>query len=623
MGFSLRYLFLLLLLPTALGDGVNWIDPHYAVTYPYHPRPDLATSARAIISRGRASAKAGPFTITKGDITAPSGTKHDYLSWAPYHWPNCGWCKTRDSTNQRAEDLGDETIEASPDQSSEIDSTTPTTKENTPNEFFIPSSTLATTAVPSLPHVSPPEPLNVEDSELNADGRRPSRTQSASCAPSPTTSMAPSSTWTTCPYVARDGKVNPDRNQLHGLSQLNSFAQATIDNTLAFLLDHDQNLASKAAQFIDVFFLQSSTAMNPRLDWGQTVRGPSQHGSYMGILDFRVLIKVVNAIQILRLSRSPYWSKDRDARMITWAQSYLDWLDSSELGKRPKRSANNHSTFYYGQVAALRILTLDEIGALNAVQTYFGGPFQEQIVSSGEQPFESTRVKPFHYRVFNLEAMVTVAKLGSYLGVDRWRTQTRYKATIKTAIDYLVTLDPGQEEKAAAMPLVACALSVYGDDNKSTYRKYLESFGTRSSEDGKSRTFTYKTKSWWFYEQPDAMKGPQHRRREEQYDALYQITGQDVMSPFVSTRGKSSMPGDETLQLASSDQSDQTEPTAPSHNADSPREGADVIAFHPDRPAPFISTDTVELEEGIYVYWNQISYLYEGSHARRSRWARW
>lgn len=62
MGFSLRYLFLLLLLPTALGDGVNWIDPHYAVTYPYHPRPDLATSARAIISRGRASAKAGPFS---------------------------------------------------------------------------------------------------------------------------------------------------------------------------------------------------------------------------------------------------------------------------------------------------------------------------------------------------------------------------------------------------------------------------------------------------------------------------------------------------------------------------------------------------------------------------------
>ena len=138
--------------------------------------------------------------------------------------------------------------------------------------------------------------------------------------------------------MTRDGKVNPDRNQLYGLSQLNSFAQATIDNTLAFLLDHDQNLASNAAQFINAFFLQSSTGMNPRLDWGQTVRGPSQHGSYMGVLDFRVLVKVVNAIQILRLSRSSHWSKDRDTRMVTWAKSYLEWLETSEVGKRPKKS---------------------------------------------------------------------------------------------------------------------------------------------------------------------------------------------------------------------------------------------------------------------------------------------
>ena len=201
--------------------------------------------------------------------------------------------------------------------------------------------------------------------------------------------------------MTKDGKVNPDRNQLYGLSQLNSFAQATIDNTLAFLLDHDQTLASNAAQFIDVFFLRSSTGMNPTLDWGQTVRGPSQHGSYMGVLDFRVLIKVVNAVQILRLSRSPHWSKARDTQMVKWANTYLEWLETNEVGKRPKKSAkyvrrtqtevicsdlcSNHSSFYYGQVAALRILTLDETGALNTVQAYFGGPFLEQIVSSGEQ----------------------------------------------------------------------------------------------------------------------------------------------------------------------------------------------------------------------------------------------
>jgi hypothetical protein len=60
-------------------------------------------------------------------------------------------------------------------------------------------------------------------------------------------------------------------------------------------------------------------------------------------------------------------------------------------------------------MAALKIIVGDEGAALNAVQGYFAGPFKEQIVSSGEQPFESTRTRPYHYRAFNLEAMMVSA----------------------------------------------------------------------------------------------------------------------------------------------------------------------------------------------------------------------
>ena len=31
---------------------------------------------------------AGPFSVTQKTITPPSGDKHDYMSWAPYFWPN-------------------------------------------------------------------------------------------------------------------------------------------------------------------------------------------------------------------------------------------------------------------------------------------------------------------------------------------------------------------------------------------------------------------------------------------------------------------------------------------------------------------------------------------------------
>jgi len=132
--------------------------------------------------------------------------------------------------------------------------------------------------------------------------------------------------------------VNPDRNQLHALSQLNTFSQSTVDNALASVLDNNQDSANNAAKFIDNFFLNSNTGMLPNLAWGQTVRGPDQHGSYMGVLDFRVMVKVANAIQILRMSRSQYWTSDRDSKMIKWSNSYIQWLDNSDLGNRAKKS---------------------------------------------------------------------------------------------------------------------------------------------------------------------------------------------------------------------------------------------------------------------------------------------
>jgi Alginate lyase len=132
--------------------------------------------------------------------------------------------------------------------------------------------------------------------------------------------------------------VNPDRNQLHALSQLNTFSQSTVDNALASVLDNNQDSANNAAKFIDNFFLNSNTGMLPNLAWGQTVRGPDQHGSYMGVLDFRVMVKVANAIQILRMSRSQYWTSDRDSKMIKWSNSYIQWLDDSDLGNRAKKS---------------------------------------------------------------------------------------------------------------------------------------------------------------------------------------------------------------------------------------------------------------------------------------------
>lgn len=139
--------------------------------------------------------------------------------------------------------------------------------------------------------------------------------------------------------MPRDGRVNPDRNQLQALPQLIDFTQSVIDNAIASVLDDSSAAGKTVAQFIDAFLLNSQTGVLPSLEWGQTVRGKDQHGSYMGILDFRGMVKVANAVQISRMSQSSAWTNDIDSRLIQWTKKYIGWLETSDIGKRGRGSA--------------------------------------------------------------------------------------------------------------------------------------------------------------------------------------------------------------------------------------------------------------------------------------------
>lgn len=63
-------------------------------------------------------------------------------------------------------------------------------------------------------------------------------------------------------------------------------------------------------------------------------------------------------------------------------------------------------TFYVSQVAAAQMFVGDAKGATTTLTNYFKKQFLDQIASSGEQPFEGVRTRPYHYRAFNLEAMI-------------------------------------------------------------------------------------------------------------------------------------------------------------------------------------------------------------------------
>ena len=237
--------------------------------------------------------------------------------------------------------------------------------DSIPASFPTPSVMPETSPAPTLASVSliegvlpitlPPITIDPLHPLSNPSSRMPTPTEEAqahaeNCTPSPTTSMAPSasespytstsdnfadlsSAWTTCPYVVRDGHTNPDNTMPPNKNQLQQMCQSVLDNALAFALTGSSQYAEKAAYFLDVFFKDTRYRMNPNADYAQLIRGPQPSGSFMGVLDFRSLVQVANAVNILRYTKSPAWDSARDNALISWAKDYIRWLQANTYAR--------------------------------------------------------------------------------------------------------------------------------------------------------------------------------------------------------------------------------------------------------------------------------------------------
>ncbi|KAJ7507000.1 chondroitin AC/alginate lyase [Mycena galericulata] len=340
----------------------------------------------------------GPWTVTDKPILPPSGNKHDYMSWAPYQWPNCS---------------GNKTV------------------------------------------------LTLEQM------------------------------WTTCPYVNRDGQVNPARNTIQDFQSFFNLSDAILYNALSHTFQNKTSsiYSQNIAKFINTWFLNADTSMNPNLNFAQMDGGPSgQKGTFTGILDLRGFAKIASGILILRKHGSADWTADIDSQMVAWSNEYINWLETAPTAKQAAAAKNNHGTFFVNQLAALKLIVNDTAGATTLGRGYFGGIYKNQIQSNGEQPMEASRTRPYHYRNFNIAGMITNARLLKYADPtsNDWNTTTNHGATIQTALDFVMTVNPSTTSEKNVTeeiyPNVAAVAATYGDP-QGKYVQFLNSSGFPYAED--------------------------------------------------------------------------------------------------------------------------------------------
>ncbi|KAI0795475.1 chondroitin AC/alginate lyase [Abortiporus biennis] len=292
-----------------------------------------------------------------------------------------------------------------------------------------------------------------------------------------TTELTQEQIWSTCQYVTKDGQINPDSKAVTDQNNFQDFANAVFYGALSYVVepaDSPTQWDAQIAKMLKAWFLDPETSMNPNLQFAQMRRGPgNEKGTHEGILDLKCMAKVVSAVLILRDRQSANWPSDVDGQLNEWAKTYIQWLQTADIALEEAAATNNHGSFYYNQLAALQILIGDNDAAKSTLEKYFTGIYLGQIDANGDQPLESARTRPFHYRAYNLAAMITNARLGEYVGYDAWDLKTTNGGTIKGALDYAIQQDAGSEDDSELYPWVAAIATHYGDPDN-TYANYIK-----------------------------------------------------------------------------------------------------------------------------------------------------
>ena len=111
-------------------------------------------------------------------------------------------------------------------------------------------------------------------------------------------------------------------------------SDAVLYSALAWAINGSSDYATNVASWINTWFIAKDTYMNPNLNYGQMVRGPGQNyraGRSSGVIDLRCMVKVVNAVLVLRAGQAPGWTSAIDSGLVNWTKSYIKWLTSSQI----------------------------------------------------------------------------------------------------------------------------------------------------------------------------------------------------------------------------------------------------------------------------------------------------
>jgi len=283
------------------------------------------------------------------------------------------------------------------------------------------------------------------------------------------------------PYLRRDGETNPDSQSLakSDRPRIGALGSNTETLGLAYFFTGEEKYAVKAAELLQVWFIDEATRMNPNVNHAQVRPGHNQ-GTKSGILDGRLLVSALEGGQLIA-SSSALSEKEYD-QLKAWAGEYFEWLTTNPMALDEGESKNNHGSYYDAQAMYFALYS-GEIDAATKIAIEFTQKrLESQIKDDGSMPEEMARTRPLFYSIYNLHAMFLVAHMAEQVNVDLWAVDNE-NSRLRAALDFLApytnadkqwpTPTLGETDRTELFPILQMADRAYENDDHLKFAEQL------------------------------------------------------------------------------------------------------------------------------------------------------
>ena len=244
------------------------------------------------------------------------------------------------------------------------------------------------------------------------------------------------------PWITRDGQVNPAFYDYDN-PVLERFCHAVPRLVLQAEAADSPPHARRAGRLLRAWFLDAETRMNPHLRYAQKTPGVTE-GTAKGIIDATSLVFLADAAS--RLAFNEEWTAAHLAGVKGWFARYVDWLLTSEAGRKECSATNNHGSWYDAQVACFAVFADRPDLARRQIERTTMQRIAKQIEPDGRQPAELRRTLALTYCTYNLLAHACTAQVAATLGIDMWDWKTSDGRSLRVALQWLLPYYAREQE---------------------------------------------------------------------------------------------------------------------------------------------------------------------------------